>query len=125
MKPIRIDFAKPEEFRYQEIGNYGDYGSDENGTWFRILETGNPIYNLAILVHELYEKVVKDRDGVPDPVVDDWDLMHPEDDDPGMLDGCPYREQHMDATLLERMVLSLAGEKWKDYEEALASFYKE
>lgn len=120
MKPFRVDFIPQEAQRYPTVGDY----YDTHDRWvFRISETGNPLFNLAILIHELWEWHRTQQAGIPVQAIDAFDMGHPELDDPGLDPRAPYHAQHMEADALERLCIVLGGGDWTEYEKALSTLF--
>jgi hypothetical protein len=122
MKPIRISFVPLSEIRF---GQVGDYREEADHIWFKIAETADPEDAFSILVHELREKFVNMKLGIPDDAVDEWDRMHPECSDPGWLPGCPYGRGHSEGDVLERTAVALSGKTWQEYEHNLDALFDE
>jgi hypothetical protein len=116
VKDIHIKFIPHSKQRYDTVG---DYGETETEIWLKITEMLDPMHSCAILLHEIAEVFLVKQNGVPFSVIDEWDLAHPESDDPGSLPGCPYSKEHEVATLIERLFVALSGENWADYEKAI------
>jgi hypothetical protein len=121
MKRIRVDFVEQSIQRYPTVGDYVECNAFVN---FRITDMHNPIYSAAILLHELVEKILNDRDGIPDSDVDAWDFGEGADlPDPGLDPRAPYHRNHMIADAIERSFIALAGEDWVRYEEAIDKLF--
>ena len=48
--------------------------------------------------------------------VDAWDLAHPDAEEPGEVEGCPYFIQHAEASRVERVLADLLSVSWDEYE---------
>lgn len=117
MKDIRIKFVPQSEQRIP--GQIGDYFETPDSIEFRITELPNPAHSMAVLIHELHEKFRNDQLGISDESVDQFDISHPELDDPGLDPRAPYHRTHMEADSLERLFIILSGCDWIDYEKAI------
>jgi len=120
-KRIIIDFIPQAEQRIP--GQVGDYFDTPDATVFQITDMSNPAHSMAILVHELHEKFRNDQLGISDESVDEFDITHPELDDPGLSPDAPYHKTHMEADALERLFIILTGCDWNDYEAAIDSLF--
>ncbi len=56
------------------------------------------------MIHELVEWFLCQKAGIPAGAVDDWDLKHQDEDDPGSNPQCVYHKQHMAALRVERLL---------------------
>lgn len=118
MKDINIKFIPQERQRYAVAGQIGDYWETETAIEFRVTEFDDPVYSMAVLMHELHEKFRNNMLGIKDEDVDLFDLLHAEVDDCGVLPDAPYHKTHMEADAIERLFILLCGEDWTKYEEA-------
>lgn len=117
MKNIHVQFV---DQKYQRIpGQVGDYWETKTSIEFRITKLPNQAHSMAILLHELHEKFRNDQLGIPDALVDEFDITHPELDDPGLSPEAPYHKTHMEADALERLFIVLSGNDWVEYETAI------
>ena len=124
MKAINIKFIPIQQMRMK--GGLGDYWETDNSWEFRIADTGNPYYNMAITQHELHEwlrAVIQDK--IPEPLIQEYDEAHEDSDDPGFLPDCPIRKHHAEATSIEMLSIVLTGHFWPDYEARLDEMQKE
>lgn len=123
---ISVQVRPYAEMRYPTVG---DYYYLSNGTLqFDIAETGSPIYNKLILIHELVEWALIEHRRLPIPTIDSFDWMFGEQqrlglraahEEPGFAHDSPYQREHTMATGIEMAVCVAAGIKWSDYEQAL------
>lgn len=107
----------------------GDLRYPTAGDWYydlhsgvhriQVCELGDWRYEFLVALHELVEMALCRHHGVSQKEVDDWDLAHPDADEPGELPDCPYFEMHAFATLIERMMAWALAVKWADYEAAV------
>lgn len=124
---IAIRFI-PHKFQsYETVGNYQE---TEDGTLvIFISDTGKEIYNMAVLIHELTELALLRHKGIVSfEDVDKFDNEFEEkrtrgevgeNDEPGMAEDCPYRQEHLVASGIEMMLIAYSGESWKAYEDAI------
>ena len=122
MKPIRIDFIKQSEQNYDTVGNYGE---TEHEIWFEITELSDPLYSVAILLHELHEFYRNKDLGTTIEEIDKFDMVdHPELEEPGDDPRAPYHKQHLEASVIERACLAMAGRSWSDYEQEIENLFE-
>ena len=115
MKDIVIKFIRQDEQRYNTVG---DYWEDENTIQFRVSKFEDWKAEFLIALHELVEKAINMRQGIADKQVDDWDFNCKEDD-PGIVDGCPYSDGHAFATAIEMLMCNKLGMNWQNYDAIL------
>lgn len=112
---INIQTIPHAEQRYDTVG---DYWTDEDGTiQVRVSELGNPVYEQAVVLHELMEYFLCLKAGIKEEDIMAFDvsvlnLTH----EPGDLPDAPYRREHCFATSVEMMFIAAAGENWDDYD---------
>lgn len=112
---IQIDIIPHEEQRYNTVG---DYYERDGQVYFKISHMGNYNYELLILIHELLERHVCQLQDISDEDIDNWDMAHLDDPEPGSLPGCPYGVAHWAADHVERIVAQVLGVSWDDYSSA-------
>lgn len=113
-KFIFIEFIPQSEQR--DSHQVGDYQETKDAIIFRITDMGNANYNVACLIHEIWEKHRNAFYGTTDAEIDAFDLAHQDHDDPGMLPDAPYHKQHCEADVLERAAIAMSGEDWAEYD---------
>jgi len=122
MKRIVVEFVPQHKQTYPTLG---DYGENEHNVWFRITSfPDNPAYSIAVLLHEILEFYRNKQLGITTRQVDEFDLSHPELDDPGLSPAAPYHKTHMEADALERLAILFFGEDWVEYEAAAAKLFE-
>lgn len=104
------------QHREQRYETLGDYWTEGGCIQFRISSLGNSDYEFLIALHEMVEKQLARKMGISEQTIDAWDLAHEDAEEPGELEGCPYREAHMIAEGIERAVAAKLGVDWKHYE---------
>ena len=114
MKEIHIKCIPHDEQRYETLG---DYWETESKIEFRISDTGNANYNMAILMHEIWEEHRNRMLGIKEIDVTQFDINHPELDDPGLSKEAPYHATHMESDAIERVCIVMSHEDWIDYEK--------
>ena len=125
MKDISIKFIPQKDQRFDKIQQIGDYFETEDSIEFRITEFENQSFSMACALHELVEKFRNDQLGIKDADVDQFDLDHPELDDPGMSQDAPYHKTHLEADAIERTFLALSGNDWAEYEKAIDALWSD
>jgi hypothetical protein len=120
MKPIHIEFIEHSDHRYSTTG---DYFHEPDRIVFRITRFQNPVYSMAVLIHELWEELRTRQAGIKEEDITKFDIESGLDD-PGLSPDAPYHRQHMEADALERMCIVMAGEDWVEYENAIESLYE-
>ncbi len=69
----------------------------------------------------MIEKQLCRKMNITEQMVDAWDLAHEDEDEPGAMEGCPYREAHLIAEGIERAVAVKLGVDWDHYEKTIHS----
>lgn len=96
----------------------GDWRTEGGCIQFRVSSMGNADYEFLVALHEMIEKQLCRKVGITEQMVDAWDLSHEDAEEPGALEDCPYREQHMIAEAIERTVAVKLGVDWNKYTDA-------
>jgi hypothetical protein len=104
-----------EEQRYDTVGDWQWQG---DGLVVTVSDLGDHRFNLLVAAHEATEALLSRRDGVTEQEVDAWDLAHPDAEEPGEVDGCPYFNQHAEASRVERVLADVMRVDWAEYEQA-------
>ena len=113
MKKIVVHFIPQSEQRYPTLG---DYIEMENAWVFYITKMSG-LRSIFVLIHEIWECFLCERDGIKEPDISAFDIGNPELDDPGLDPGAPYHTQHMQSDVLERACCVMAGDDWNEYEK--------
>lgn len=111
------------EHKSQRYDTAGDYEQFSNTCWI-VSISKHPLgwrAEACVLIHELIEMFLTRNRGISWESIDEFDLAHPELDDPGCDRRAPYHKEHMFAMKIEKMLCLLFGMSWKDYD---AGFYK-
>ena len=118
---IKIKTIKHSKQRYNTAGDY----FEKNGVIHVLIsDTGNKDYNFLTLIHELVELHLCKRSGISFKEIDDFDMKHPELDDPGSDWRAPYKSQHASALRVELALAIELGIDWSKYEECLGEVCK-
>ena len=103
----------------QRYVTLGDYYVDNEELKFVITETGSDVYNKLVLIHELIEELMTSYRGIKEEDILKWDLQNDDSNDPGREEGCPYKQEHIFAEMVERMICCQLGIDWEMYENYL------
>src|SRR6266581_569776 len=115
MNPIHIENVRQQDQRYSTLG---DYFEGKNGVIeIRISNLGNSDFEFLITLHELCEQYLVRKMGISNETIDAWDLAHSDADEPGDLEGCPYRDAHEWAAAMEQVMGAKLGVDWDEYEK--------
>jgi len=105
----------------QRYETCGDYWTEGGCIQFRVTSLGNADYEFLIAMHELIEKQFARKLGISEQTIDAWDLAHEEEEEPGAMLECPYREAHMMAEAIERVLATKLGVDWEHYAKTIRS----
>lgn len=111
----------------QPYESVGDYYKTENGdVHFDVLDTGSEFTNSLIALHEFGERLLNQRLGVTDGMVDEHDLKYADHNgEPGDLPDSPYRDQHALMVCFEYLCCVLAGVSWTEHDgNVQRAYYK-
>lgn len=100
----------------QRYNTVGDYWRDPDGALqIRISDLGNARAETLIAIHELVEQTLTEAAGITNQQIDEFDMGHPELDDPGGSEHAPYHHQHQLSTSVEMMLCAWLGWSWEGY----------
>jgi hypothetical protein len=114
---IIVETVSPEAMRYDTLDDW--YISKDQTLHFQIADVGNPLFQKIIFVHALIEQLLTEAQGIKEEQISQFDMDHPQSDEPGLEKDAPYRDAHLLAEGVERLLLSYLRIPWKEYEEAL------
>lgn len=123
---INVEIKPKAQMRYNTVGDY--FFQEDGSLKFEIADTGSPICNWMILIHEMIEYALLENRDVPIQTVDAFDFMyekerdeafHDLDDEPGFDKRSPYIREHTLATAVEMLMCAHAGVSWTDYSELI------
>jgi hypothetical protein len=104
--------------RYDTLDDY--YIGADGDLEFWISDTGNPISNRALLLHALVEQSIAESMGISPEQVDEWDMAHPDSEEPGEIEYCPYWKAHHIAFMIEKeFVFHSQVITWEQHEQNL------
>jgi hypothetical protein len=106
----------------QRYPTKGDYFFDSIGTLqIRTSDLGDIRMNMLVLLHEFWEVLRTEYDGVPEPEIKAFDesfesARSPGNiDEPGDSEAAPYSRQHCEATGVERIMAAALDVPWQKY----------
>jgi hypothetical protein len=108
------------EQRYETVGDW-QYDKTNERHVITVSELGSWKKEALIAVHELVEMILCHHNVVIEQEVDDFDIQHPELNDPGDDARAPYQREHCYATAVERMLCAALGIQWEEYEKTIAA----
>lgn len=124
-------FIKTIPHKNQRYSTCGDWFYDKDGTLFIFVsELNDWRYNFLVAVHELIEVFLCRHSGVTQKQVDRFDIQYEknrkagDDSEPGDSPKSPYRTQHLAASGIEKVLASMMGVCWADYENAINSLFE-
>ena len=107
-------------FSQQRYETLGDWQVKKDGS-IKVLvsETGDWRVNFLLSIHELVEAGLCANAGITQDMVDEFDMSHPDLDEPGAHESAPYCRQHGIAHIVERLLCHELGMNWDEYESML------
>ena len=124
---ISADVIQHRDQRYNDVGDW-EVKTRLNPQGYDLInvhvsDTGNPMMNCRLLLHEITEALWAYCNRVSTQAVDDWDFPSVDSGrSPGNGDqaGAPYKIGHGIATAAERIFAELdGGPSWAEYEDLL------
>lgn len=116
MDRIVIEVVPHERQRYPTVGDWQFVGSELHITVSAVSDWRS---QALVAVHELVEALLCLAHGVPQELVDEFDMSHPELDEPGADPRAPYRLQHQSADGIERVLADMMPYSWAVHEQML------
>jgi hypothetical protein len=119
---ITIETIPHDRQRYNTVGDYVKY--EDGSIAIFVSDLGNPVYEQAVILHELFELFMVLNRGIRVEDIDAFDIAFEAGRQPGNIDepgddpAAPYRNEHCFATACERMFIAAMGATWKDYDQA-------
>jgi len=115
--------------RYPSCGDFYKIEVDNKSmTKIEVAEQINPDYEFLIMIHELIEEYLTRKRGITEESIMEFDLkfederdqgLHAESTEPGYDKRAPYRDEHIFAELIERLIAKELGVDWIEYEKDL------
>lgn len=114
------------QHKHQRYPTCGDYWIDlEGNRQIRVSNMNNEKYELLVALHELVEWFLTEKKGISEFEIAKFDRSFEKNrkrgnvDEPGDDENSPYRQQHLAAEGIEKIVASMLDVHWKTYEEAV------
>jgi len=111
--------------REQRYDTVGDFFADSATMKIYVSSMGIREYEVLVAVHELVEAELCRKMGITEQMVDAWDLAHEDEDEPGALPDCPYREAHLRAEAIERVLANDLAVDWEHYDRTVKAVVKD
>jgi len=105
--------------RYDTCGDYEEFSK----TCWNVSISRHPLgwrAEALVLIHELIEMMLCRHRGISWDSIDEFDMAHPELDDPGSCKRAPYHREHVFAVRVEKMMCLLFGFDWDTYDKSFA-----
>ena len=122
MLNIEIKTIKQSEHRYETLG---DYWHDTDGKiHIRCTSLKSEDSEFLVILHELVEMYITKKRGIPEPVIQAFDIKFEEERaegkwdenaEPGDDPRAPYKTEHCLAEIIERLVARELGVDWKQH----------
>ena len=119
---ITIKVIPHTEQRYETTG---DWVVDPQGNvtiYVSSVENWKSEYLVAL--HELVEVALCIDRGISQETVDEFDMSHPELEDPGIDQRAPYHKEHMVSVEIEKRLAQELGVNWEEHCLLLESLYR-
>jgi hypothetical protein len=124
---VEIKTISYRDQRYETCGDYW-YDASDGILRFRINDMGNEDFEFLVSIHEQIEEHLTRRRGLKEPDIMAFDVMwekeredgkHRDDEEPGHDPRAPYRNEHVLAENVERLLAGHMGISWPEYEQAV------
>lgn len=102
------------EQRYETVGDW--IVTPEGDIHVLVSEVGDLDAEFLVAIHELIEAWAFAKRGGTQQAADEFDMGHPELDEPGCDPRCPYHAEHEAAEVVERVACAAIGKDWHEYE---------
>ena len=110
----------------QRYNTVGDYWVDLAGVvQIRVSNLPDQTYEQLIVLHELIELFLVQARGIPLSKIDEFDVRFEANrkngnfDEPGDDPKAPYKQEHLIATGIEKILAAQLGVDWKTYDQAV------
>lgn len=118
MNRIVIEVIPHENQRYPTVGDWQFVGSELRISVSAVADWRS---QALVAIHEMAEAILCLAHGIPQELVDEFDMGHPELDDPGGDPRCPYRLQHEVALGIESTLADMLPYSWELHQQLLDS----
>jgi hypothetical protein len=94
----------------------------------RVSDMGNEDYEFLIAIHELIEEHLTRKRGISEAAITAFDVAFEaartadSTDEPGDSPNAPYRNEHIFATSIERLIAAELGVDWLSYSNKINNF---
>jgi hypothetical protein len=114
---VTIDVIPHRLQRYDTCGDYL-YDASDRHLQIRVSQTPDWREAMTVAAHELIEALLVIQRGISIPAIDTFDQTCGGDvDEPGEHPESPYYDEHLTATVVERLLAHELGLHWPTYEE--------
>lgn len=103
---MKIEVRILPQIRNNQLGDYYYY---DDTLIFEIKDTGNPIHNKLILIHEIIEESLTNYKDISELEISKFDIENPELDEPGDSINAPYHREHIIASAVENILCMYLG----------------
>ena len=95
----------------QRYNTAGDYYATPSGWQFAVSRQKSVDDEFLILIHELVEWYLTQRNGIREEDITAFDVAHPSSKDPGSEPDAPYRNEHRAALEVEKLITDYVSKK--------------
>jgi hypothetical protein len=120
-----IQFQSINKMRYDTVGDWEFVEGEDGNIIVSVASTDDEKTNELVAIHELVEAVLCKHAGVRQEDVNNFDLSHLDEDEPGLNPNAPYYIQHLIATSVEMLLAAAMGVDWNAHEYRLEQLIKQ
>jgi hypothetical protein len=117
---IQIQTIPHNQQAYPTVGNYE---LDGDTLKIYVSELGNPRYEMLVAIHEFCEAVLCGDRGISFNEITKFDkefeAHRTNDSEPGDDPKAPYRQEHLFASGIEKLMAAELGIEWQAYEQTI------
>lgn len=118
MNPITLSPIHPSKLRYSTVGDWFLRGSEIEVLCADTGECDDSVF--LVMLHEMIEAKLCLNAGITEEDVTEWDVAHPELEEPGDHPDAPYHKQHCLALIVEQCACKALGLSWEEHESNVA-----
>ncbi len=96
---------------------FDDYYFKDGVLVFEVADLGNDFYNKLVLIHAIIEQALTEYKGIKEEEITKFDMEHLDSEEPGLEMDCVYRNEHLLAEGIERILCAYLNIPWTQYEE--------
>lgn len=111
--------------KHQRFRTCGDSYHENDNLQIRVSSMRNKDYEFLTAIKAQVQQYLCERAGIKESAIDSWRLTHENEDEPGELLSCPYREQHLFAEAIEKVLADKLGVDWVEYGKKLEAVMDE